>query len=160
MGGRVVEVEVEVAGLSELQEKLEQLPRRAAQAVIKTGLLAAGEIWRREMEARAHRGWHHGKGKDAAKKGYGVLAQNIVVKARATTELSGSVQVGPGSNAFWSLELEFGRRGGTSNRGRRYPGMQPYPFVRISYESRAQDVLEEFVIETKAALDRAGLRTR
>jgi hypothetical protein len=151
-------IEARISGLAEIEEKLEQLPPRAAKAVIRTGLLAAGEVWRREMEARARQGWHHGKGKGAAK-AYGVLARNILVKARVTNELEGTVQVGPGANAFWSLELEFGRSAGTSNRGRKYPGMQPYPFIRISYESRAQDVLDEFVIETKAALARAGLRT-
>ena len=139
-------VEVKITGLAELEEKLERLPIRVSRRILRTGLLAAAFVWVREMEARARQGWHHGQGKGAGKQ-FGVLAKNIVTRATVKSDLEGSVGVGPAKGAFWSKFLEFG----TSK-------MQAFPFIRAAFEARKQDVLEEFAIETKAAIEREGMK--
>lgn len=142
----MAEIEIKLTGFDELQRKLEELPPRAAKQALRTGLLAGGEIWRREMEATVRQGWHHFRKHKGASE-YGVLARNIGTSARITSDLAGSIAIGPRKKGFWALFLEFGTR-----------KMPAFPFIRRAFETRKQDVLEEFAIETKAAVERAGMK--
>ena len=139
-------VEFKITGMAEIEDALERAPLRVSRRVLRTGLLAAAFVWAREMEARARQGWHHGKGKHTEHQ-FGVLARSIVTRASVKSDLEGSVRVGPAKGTFWSVFLEFG----TSK-------MRAFPFIRTAFETRKQDVLSEFEIETKAALEREGIR--
>ncbi|HZP33967.1 MAG TPA: HK97-gp10 family putative phage morphogenesis protein [Candidatus Acidoferrales bacterium] len=140
--------EFEVTGFDELQAKLNDLPLRASRRILRYGLLAAVEIWRREMEATARRGIHvfrvAGKPVD---KVFGYVAGHIGVKAKVNSDLEGSASVGPVKKGFWSMFMEFGTH-----------RMGAMPFIRQAFESRQADVLEEFKIEISAALDREGMK--
>lgn len=141
-------VTIKITGLSELEEKLERLPIRVSRRILRTGLLAAAFVWVRAIEAlaQAHEAWHHGKGKGAATL-FGLLAKNIVTRVTVKSDLEGSVAVGPAKGIFWTKFDEFG----TSK-------MRGFPLIRAAFESRKQDVLDEFAIETKAALEREGMK--
>jgi HK97 gp10 family phage protein len=147
MAGEIVTLRME--GLADLQEKLTQLPPRAAKRALRVGLLAAAEIWRREMETRVIHGWHHFRGKAGSAQApvFGYLSQNISVQARITNDLAGEIFVGPMKKGFWARFLEFGTR-----------KMAARPFIVPSFEARKNDVLEEFAIETRAALEAEGLK--
>jgi len=155
----MVNVHVTVTGLAELQEVLEKAPLKASRQIMRKGLLAAAYLWQQEMMQTVRRGPHHGRGKGAPID-FGVLARDIVLRARVTSDLVGTASVGPDKRAYWAKFLEFGRKAGVSRRGRHFPAMRPFPFIRASFEARKRDVLDEFIIETKAALEAAGLHLR
>jgi hypothetical protein len=154
------EIEFKITGLAELDRALHELPPRAARRIIRQELIAAVEPWQEDMRGRVRRGPHH-RGKDHD---YGLLAANIAVRTRVKNDLSGSADAGPAAkagnyNLFWAVILEFGRKGGVSPRGRHYPGMPAYPFVRPAFEARKQEVLDRFTSGIREALNAAGLHT-
>jgi hypothetical protein len=155
------EIEFKISGLAELDRALRELPPRAAKRIIRKEMVAAVEPWAEDMRGRVRRGPHH-KGRGA--KEYGLLAANIKVRTRIKSDLSGAADAGPAAKAgnydlFWAVILEFGRKGGTSPRGRHYPAAPAYPFVRPAFEARKQDVLDRFIAGMRAALNDSGLHT-
>ena len=148
MSDRVV-VEVKVSGGAELFEALEKAPREVAKAIIRAGLRSAAGIWRGEMKTRVARGWHVFKSSLLGRsREWGFLAGHIGMKVRVTgDELEGSCQVGPVKKGFWALFLEFG----TAH-------MPAQPFIRPSFETRRQEVLDRFTTVCKEKLEKLGLR--
>jgi len=156
-----MEIEFKITGLKELQEKLERLPRIAAKDCVRTGLKAGAFLWEQEMEFRV-------------RKLTGFLEQHIGARIVVRgDELSGIAAVGP-------EKMDYPDRGGgyrkktikgrVRNVGRIAAShvaaflefgtrkMRAQPFIRPAFETRKYEVLDEFIIETKAALDRAGLK--
>lgn len=138
-------VTVQITGLDKIEDALERAPITSSRRIMRTGLAAAAFIWEREMEARVQQGWHHDKSKGGAHE-FAFLAQHIETKVTVKSDLEGTAAVGPARSGYWAGFLEFG----TSK-------MRAYPFIRASFESRKEDVLDEFIVETKAALKAAGL---
>jgi HK97 gp10 family phage protein len=155
------EIEFKITGLKELQEKLERLPPKAAKDALRTGLAAGIFLWQQEMEWRV-------------RKHTGFLSFHIIARIIIRgSELMGIASVGP-------ERIDYPDRGGGYRKkkikGRlrdvgRIPAsrvasflefgtrkMQKKPFIRESFEARKMEVLDEFIIETKAALARAGLK--
>jgi hypothetical protein len=157
----MAEIEFKISGLAELDRALRELPPRAAKRIIRREMVAAVEPWAEDMRGRVRRGPHHkGKGDHD----FGLLAANIAVRTRVKSDLSGSAEAGPAAkagnyNLFWAVILEFGRKGGVSSRGRHYPAMPAYPFVRPAFEARKQEVLDRFTTGIREALNDSGLRT-
>ena len=139
-------VEVKLTGWRELQEKLETLPEKAARRTLKTAATNAARIWRDEMKRTVLRGWHRWRKKDHRAPEFGFLSRNIVTRGRATRDLEAYVEVGPRKLGFWARYLEFGTK-----------KMGAKPFIRPAFESRKQDVLEEFKKQLKEGLRREGL---
>jgi HK97 gp10 family phage protein len=143
-------VTVKITGLSELQARLEQVPRNIARGVLRRGLRAA-EVWKREMELRV-----------ARLTGFLALHIGMRVTVRGD-ELAGSAIVGPlkadypqripkqrgrGSTisaATVARFLEFGTR-----------KMRARPFIRQSFEARKDEVLAHFIREAKAGFDESS----
>ena len=66
---------------------------------------------------------------------YGVIAQNIRISTSVDSSgYGGTAAVSPSKRAFWAKFLEF--------RTKHAPA---YPFIRPAFESRKEDVLEEFL---------------
>lgn len=139
---------VKLTGFDDLERKLEELPARAAREALRNGLKAGGEIWREEMAGRVRQGWHHGRGKNAPRV-FGYLSQHIIARTQMEGDLAGKVDVGPERGGFWARFLEFGTR-----------KMAAFPFIRVSFESRKNDVLQKFKDETRAAIERAGMKLK
>jgi HK97 gp10 family phage protein len=142
----VAVIEINITGLDKIEAALENMPIRASRQIMRTGLKFATFIWQREMESRVRQGWHHAKGKNAQRQ-FGFIANHVETKVTVKSDLEGTAGVGPAKSAFWAKFLEFG----TSKA-------PAYPFIRAAFESRKQDVLDEFIIETKAALEREGMK--
>lgn len=158
-----MEIEFKISGLKELQDKLDRLPRQAAKECIRTGLKAGAFLWEQDMQFRV-------------RKHTGFLAQHIA--ARITIrgdELAGVAAVGPEKTDYPDRGGGYRKKtikGRLRNVGRIAAShvaaflefgtrkMPAQPFIRPAFEDRKQEVLDEFVIETKAALDRAGLKLR
>jgi HK97 gp10 family phage protein len=128
-------------GTAELYEALEKQPPLVAKAIIRKALRAAARIWWAEMKIRVRRGWHvfkttevKGKRYQGREREYGYLQQHMAIKISTRgDELGGVAQVGPVRGCFWSAFLEFG----TSK-------MRAFPFIRVSFESRKQDVADAY----------------
>lgn len=84
----------------------------------------------------------------------GNLRDNIVV----SEVINDTVHVGPDQqgDAFYGLFLEFGRAAGTvksgANKGHKYPGMDPRPFMGPTYENNKSAVQEEMKDVIKSEL--------
>jgi HK97 gp10 family phage protein len=152
-------VTVKITGLAELDRALHELPLKASRRIVRQEASAAAAAWADEMRAIVRRGPHHRAGGQVD---FGLLAANIIEKTTVHNDLSASVKVGPAKKAgnyllFWAVILEFGRAAGTK-RGRHYPAMPPYPFVRPAYESMKGEVLDRYVSGIRDALTAAGLK--
>lgn len=160
--GRTVTFSQKVEGLSELLERLETAPLAAGKKIMRTGLKEAAGIWREEMKNRVARGFHVWESGQRKFKGqkilgrsreFGALSKLIGMKTSVRgDELAGTCSVGPVRIGFWSLFLEFGTHSGAGGRG-----IPPQPFIRVSYESRGNDVAEKFAEVVKRELDAAGI---
>jgi HK97 gp10 family phage protein len=143
---RVVTVKVE--GVTDLQARLDRLPREIVRRILRRALAAGAEVWKREMELRVARLT-------------GFLAQHIGVKITVRgDQLAGTAAVGPlkqnyperipkthgrGSTisaASVARFLEFGTR-----------KMRALPFIRQAFEARKDEALAQFIREAKAGLD-------
>jgi HK97 gp10 family phage protein len=154
-------VEVRVSGLDKIEEALEHAPLRVAKRILRTALVAAGKIWKDEMISRVRRGPHHPPG--GGKVSYDVIADHMSMSTSVKSDLEGSVSVGVSTKLYWGKFLEFGtgprarRPKGVSKKSWRDQGsgnrMPAFPFIRISASARAEDVLEKFTSECRAALD-------
>ncbi|HZR66613.1 MAG TPA: HK97-gp10 family putative phage morphogenesis protein [Terriglobales bacterium] len=137
-------VTVEVKGLKELQDKLEELPNKIARRGIRQALRAGAEIIRGEMVSNAP--------KDS-----GFLEEHIDVKTRLKSDLlAGSAFIGPNGkqlyprNPKWPARtaalvakwLEFG----TSR-------MSKKPFMTQAFETRKEDALEAITRKLREALE-------
>lgn len=158
----MAEIELKITGGAELERKLEELPIKASRRIVRQAATAAATLWAEEMRARVRRGPHHTAAGAVA---IGVIAANIKQTATVRSDLSATVKVGParsanGYNLFWVLWLELtGRHAGVSSRGRHYPAMPAYPFIRPSFESAKSTVLDRFISGIRDALAAVGLRT-
>jgi len=153
-------VTVKITGLAELDRALRELPPKAAKRIVRTEATVAAAPWAETMRATVRRGPHHRAGGQID---FNLIADNIIEKTVVHSDLSATVKVGPAESVgnyrlFWALILEFGRRAGTSSRGRHYPAMPAYPFVRPAYESEKTEVLDRFVEGTRDALNATGLK--
>lgn len=165
MGRRFIkpmsEIEFKITGLAELERALEEMPRKAARRIVREEVSAAVEPWADEMRATVRRGPHHTA---AGQVDVDVIANNIVQHTTVRQDLSATVKVGParsagGYNLFWVLWLELtGRRAGVSSRGRHYPAMPAYPFIRPAFESQKNAVLDRFISGIRDALASVGLK--
>ncbi|HEY0701264.1 MAG TPA: HK97-gp10 family putative phage morphogenesis protein [Candidatus Acidoferrales bacterium] len=152
-------VEVKITGLDQIEEMLERAPLRAAKAIMRNALRAAGRIWQQEIAARVRRGPHHGD--KAHQVEFGILANHVSLSTHINGELEGSVSVGFSSKLYWAKFLEFGtgprirRPKGTSRKaatsGNRMPA---FPFIRQSGEAKKQEVLDKFIERTREALEK------
>jgi HK97 gp10 family phage protein len=79
----------------------------------------------------------------------GELAGNIVISDVA----GGTVQIGPNSNGFYGMFLEFGREA-HGKRGKRKgnPSMTPRPFLQPAFEEKVDEVQNEMASVIKKRL--------
>ena len=155
-------LQFKIEGLAELTEKLENLPHKAAQTILRTAMKEAAQIWEEEMRLTVRQGWHHSRrggqavGRKAVagsevERDFGVIADNLITTSVEHSDLNGYAKVGPAKEVgdlkiFWARYLEFGTR-----------KMSPRSFMVPAFETRKQDVLDEFIYEARAALRAAGL---
>lgn len=151
------EFSFKITGGEELAKALESKPPVVARAIIKDSLKRAVVPWREEMIDRVRKGWHvFSSGLEAIglkrqrgatrfkgrQREYGVIAQNIRVSTTVDDSgYSGTAAVSPSKRAFWAKFLEFGTRHEKS-----------IPFIRPAFETRKQDVLEEFIEDVRDRL--------
>jgi HK97 gp10 family phage protein len=79
----------------------------------------------------------------------GKLAENIVV-----SDIAGeTVQIGPNSDGFYGMFLEFGREA-HGKRGKRKgnPSMTPRPFLQPAFEEKVDEVQDEMASVIKGRL--------
>lgn len=140
-------IEVKITGGDELEKKLEDVSRKIAKAIIRSALRSAAGIWREEMKDRAKKGWHVWQGsKQGRSREFGLVSGHIGMKfAVRGDDLEATAQVGPMRKFFWSLFMEFGTR-----------KMAARPFIRQSFESRKQDVLNKFIEVAKEKVESQG----
>jgi HK97 gp10 family phage protein len=163
-------VKVALRGFDELARMLESAPPKAARQILREGVTAVGELWRRTMVELVRRGPHHFPGRDDV---FGFLAENIAISVRTTKDLAATLKVGPSVAAFWGKYLEFGTgprqrtRKGQSDRGHRlfeqYRGtnrMPAIPFARPAFDETEAEALDVFAAKTKQALIDAGIPIR
>jgi HK97 gp10 family phage protein len=157
-----MDFEFKMTGLAELEQKLLELPPRAAREALRAGIKAGGGILQDEMEERVNRGWHHFSAAPIAKgfktklepdrirgelaEVYAFLANHIAVRVTVSAEFEGAISIGPARAGYWAHFLEFG----TSK-------MSAKPFIRPAFDTRGKDAVDEFAVETKAAIVRAGI---
>lgn len=157
----MAEIELKIAGGAELERKLEELPRKAAERIVRRECQAAAVPWRDEMASRVRRGWHvwqrttlrDRRNKRTAEGGrtrdFGVIATNIRMQTSVEPgDLASSTRVYPDPRAFWAKFLEFG----TAHQ-------RAFPFIRPSFESEKSTVLDRFISGVRDALAAVGLRT-
>jgi hypothetical protein len=154
------EIEFKITGLAELDRALRELPLKASRRIVRQEAAAAAAPWADEMRAIVRRGPHHDASGNV---NYDLLANNIIEKTTVRSDLSAVVKVGPAAKVgnyrlFWAVMLEFGRRGGISKRGRHYPSMPAYPFVRPAFETMKTEVLDRYIAGIRASLAAAGMR--
>jgi hypothetical protein len=150
-------VEVKITGLSEIQEKLEQLPIKGSRAIMRRSLRAAGQIWLAEMKTRVVRGIHHFKGGNTL---FGVIAKTLTMRVSARSDVSGSVTVGVPKKVFWAVFMEkgtkvrFRKKGGTTGQVPK----DTYAFAVPAFEAKKQEVLDKFVADAREALEEVGFK--
>jgi HK97 gp10 family phage protein len=164
-------VDFKISGLSELQDKLDHAPLKASRTILRRSLKEAGRIWLDEMKARVRQGPHRFKDHSVE---FGVIEKNIKMRTSVKDDLSGKVSVGINESKsdpkspFWAIFLEFGTgqrsRGHKSHRkqfanvGGASTGQMPrLPFARPTFESKKDEVVDEFVEDVKKALREEGL---
>jgi len=151
------EFDVKIDGLDVLQRKLETFPLAVARRCFREAMTFAVRVWVDEMRARAPK---LDKVKLSENPRYvrtpGYLSQHIGVRLTINRDLQASAQVGPGKSAYWGLFQELGRRaaaaglklpawlGGRGRRSGEASAMAARPFVRPSFEARADDVINRF----------------
>jgi HK97 gp10 family phage protein len=142
-------VEVKIEGGKELFEALENRPPATAKAIIRKALTKAAGIWRGEMKLRVAQGWHvFASTKRGRSREWGFLYQHMGMKTSVRgDELEGTCQVGPVKKGFWALFLEFG----TSRQA-------PQPFIRKSFDSKKDEVLDTFTSEARLELIKGMLK--
>ena len=155
-------VEVKITGLSEIQEKLENLPIKASRTIMRRSLRAAAKIWLDEMKARVVRGPHHFKGGFDL---FGVIAKTLGMRVSARSDVSGSAVVGVPKKVFWASFVEFGtkvrfrgKKSGGKRSGATTGKMPAFPFARPAFESKKEEVVEKLKAEMKQALEEAGIK--
>lgn len=149
-------ITVRITGADELARALTEKPPIVAREIIRTSLRDAAQPWREEMIQRVRRGWHvfqhailrgkRGQGTAAAgrEREYGVIASHILTRVRVgASGFDGSATVYPSKRAFWALFLEFGTR-----------KMRSFPFMRPSFEARKEEVLDRFIEDVRAKLQK------
>ena len=125
----MADVTVRISGLDELERKLKELPKQFAKKAVRKALKAGAEPIVTEMET-------------LAPKRTGFLSQHIGTKIKLTPkETAGTIRIGPSSNAFYAMFLEFG----TSK-------MSAQPFMRKAFENQKQRALQSFTTTLKDVL--------
>ncbi len=115
--------EIEIEGLSELQAKLEALPKRIARKVTRRALTAGADVIEPEVVRLAPRE------EEPRWPEYGHLQDNINTKVRMS-QGGGKATISTG-RAFWGRFQEFGEGPGPAQ-----------PFMRPAFDSKGQEALE------------------
>jgi len=153
---------VKVTGLSQLQERLESLPKKVAQRIIRTTLKDIGNVLRNDMV-------------DLAPKHTGLMSENFNVIVRLTgNELAARAWVGPKQGVYYpggdkkkgSATGKNPKKGGTiSTRSvARFQefgteGEHPIPandFMKRAFDQWQPYGLSEMIAAIKDELDKAG----
>ena len=152
------EYDTKITGLDVLQRKLETLGPRVARRCFREAMLFAVKAWVDEMRARAPK-LDHVKLSENPRyvRTPGYLAQHVGVKLSVNQDLQASAQVGPSKSAYWGLFQELGRRArsagdsvasilglGKKRKSGGASAMAARPWVRPSFEARADDVVNRF----------------
>lgn len=135
-------ISVQVQGLADLEAKLESVPLKIAQAILRRAVKAGAEVFRGEMQSRVHRATGFLAAHIGVRTSTRGLAGTALIGAQTINYPTRPSKRGPGqtiSAATVARFLEFGTR-----------KMHAFPFVRQAFESRKQDALGVFITEAKA----------
>jgi HK97 gp10 family phage protein len=148
------EFTVKIDGLEKLQHSFERFPLAVARRLFREALKSAAKIWQEEMARRAPKLEQVKLSEDPKRVRIpGDLSRHIGLRVMVNSDLQASVVVGPTKRVFWGLFQELGRRAsaaGSKAFGRRSGGasyMKAQPFVRPTFESKAEEVVNKFVEE-------------
>jgi HK97 gp10 family phage protein len=137
-------VTAKIAGLSELQTKLDALPTKLAKRILRPALQDAGEIVQQAAGIRAPRKSGH-------------LTTNVVVNVTVHSDLQAEVKVGPDKSAFYGIYSELGTspHPETSKDGKTWPhpGEPARPWLRPAFAESVDEYTNALIQNIRDGLD-------
>lgn len=162
-------VELEVKGLKELEQKLQDLGTKAAERAVKRSLKAGAEVIQKAVEEAAPT-----KDETGGNLPEGALKSDIEVRIKRDNNNKLEAWVQPGKfTGYVARWVEYGHRlvrggrsrlnkktGKTLGPGKQIGEVKQHPFIRPAFEASAQEAIDKITSTLKSEISRAARRKK